>query len=71
MKADIHPTYAEARVTCSCGNQFTTRSTKPELHVELCNVCHPFFTGKQRMVDTGGRIDRFQRRYGQRKGAKK
>jgi large subunit ribosomal protein L31 len=58
-------------VTCSCGNQFTTRSTKPELHVELCNVCHPFFTGKQRMVDTGGRIDRFQRRYGQRKGAKK
>jgi large subunit ribosomal protein L31 len=71
MKADIHPTYNEARVTCSCGNQFTTRSTKPELHVELCNVCHPFFTGKQRMVDTGGRIDRFQRRYGQRKGAKK
>jgi large subunit ribosomal protein L31 len=71
MKADIHPTYNEARVTCSCGNQFTTRSTKPELHVELCNVCHPFFTGKQRMVDTGGRIDRFQGRYGQRKGAKK
>ena len=70
MKADIHPTYVEARVTGSCGNQFTTRSTKPELHVELCNVCHPFFTGKQRMVDTGGRIDRFQRRYGQRKGKK-
>ena len=70
MKAEIHPTYVEARVTCSCGNQFTTRSTKPELHVELCNVCHPFFTGKQRMVDTGGRIDRFQRRYGQRKGKK-
>ena len=70
MKADIHPDYVEARVTCSCGNQFTTRSTKPELHVELCNVCHPFFTGKQRMVDTGGRIDRFQRRYGQRKGKK-
>jgi large subunit ribosomal protein L31 len=70
MKADIHPNYVEARVTCSCGNQFTTRSTKPELHVELCNVCHPFFTGKQRMVDTGGRIDRFQRRYGQRKGKK-
>jgi large subunit ribosomal protein L31 len=70
MKADTHPNYVEARVTCSCGNQFTTRSTKPELHVELCNVCHPFFTGKQRMVDTGGRIDRFQRRYGQRKGKK-
>lgn len=70
MKAEIHPTYVEARVTCSCGNQFTTRSTKPELHVELCNVCHPFFTGKQRMVDTGGRIDRFQRRYGPRKAKK-
>ena len=70
MKADIHPDYVEARVTCSCGSQFTTRSTKPELHVELCNVCHPFFTGKQRMVDTGGRIDRFQRRYGQRKAKK-
>ena len=66
MKADIHPTYVEARVTCSCGNTFTTRSTKDELHSELCNECHPFFTGKQKMVDTGGRIDRFQRRYGTR-----
>ena len=51
---------------CSCGNTFTTRSTKAELHVELCNECHPFFTGKQKLVDSGGRVERFQRRYGQR-----
>lgn len=66
MKTGIHPDYVEARVVCSCGNTFTTRSTKPELHVELCNVCHPFFTGKQRLVDTGGRVERFQKRYGDR-----
>ena len=66
MKADIHPEYVEARVTCSCGNTFTTRSTKAELHSELCSECHPFFTGKQKTVDTAGRIDRFQRRYGSR-----
>ena len=66
MKADIHPEYVEARVTCSCGNTFTTRSTKAELHSELCSECHPFFTGKQKTVDTAGRIDRFQRRYGNR-----
>lgn len=65
MKTDIHPTYAETHVTCSCGNTFTTKSTKPgEMHVELCNECHPFFTGKQKLVDTGGRVERFQRRYG-------
>ena len=66
MKADTHPEYVQAKVTCSCGNTFTTRSTKPELHTELCNECHPFFTGKQKLVDTGGRVERFQRRYGQR-----
>jgi large subunit ribosomal protein L31 len=66
MKADIHPTYAEATVHCSCGNAFTTRSTKGDLHVELCNECHPFFTGKQKLVDSGGRVERFQRRYGRR-----
>jgi large subunit ribosomal protein L31 len=66
MKSDIHPNYVEANVRCSCGNTFTTRSTKPELHVELCNECHPFFTGKQKLVDSGGRVERFQRRYGQR-----
>jgi large subunit ribosomal protein L31 len=67
MRADIHPDYEEANVTCSCGNTFTTRSTESQLRVELCNVCHPFFTGKQRLVDSGGRVERFQRRYGQRK----
>ena len=69
MKADTHPNYVVARVHCSCGNEFVTHSTKPELRVELCNVCHPFFTGKQRLVDTGGRVERFERRYGQRKKA--
>ena len=67
MKADIHPEYAEATVRCSCGNTFTTRSTKSDLHVELCNECHPFFTGRQKLVDTGGRVERFERRYGARK----
>ncbi len=63
MKQDIHPEYMTTRVTCSCGNTFTTRSVKPELHVELCNQCHPFYTGKQKLVDTGGRVERFQRKY--------
>jgi large subunit ribosomal protein L31 len=70
MKTDIHPEYVEATVRCSCGNTFTTRSTKPDLHVELCNVCHPFYTGRQKLVDTGGRVERFERRYGRRPGAK-
>ena len=62
MKTGIHPEYVESRVTCSCGNAFVTRSTSPELHVELCSQCHPFYTGKQKLVDTGGRVERFQRR---------
>ena len=66
MKPEIHPTYGDAAVTCSCGNAFTTKSTRSELHVELCNECHPFFTGKQKLVDTGGRVERFQRRYAQK-----
>jgi large subunit ribosomal protein L31 len=70
MKTDIHPEYVEATVRCSCGNAFTTRSTKTDLHVELCNVCHPFYTGRQKLVDTGGRVERFERRYGRRPGAK-
>jgi large subunit ribosomal protein L31 len=70
MKADIHPNYVEASVRCSCGNTFTTRSTSPELTSELCNECHPFYTGKQKLVDSGGRIDRFERRYGKRNKAK-
>jgi large subunit ribosomal protein L31 len=71
MKTDIHPDYVIATVHCSCGNTFTTRSTKADLHVELCNECHPFFTGKQKLVDSGGRVERFQRRYGQRGGKRK
>ena len=67
MKPEIHPTYEIARVSCSCGNVFETRSTVSELRSELCNECHPFFTGKQKLVDTGGRVERFQRRYGERK----
>jgi large subunit ribosomal protein L31 len=70
MKTDIHPEYVEATVTCSCGNTFTTRSTKPQLRSELCNECHPFFTGKQKLVDSGGRVDRFNRRYGNSRKAK-
>lgn len=67
MKADIHPKYDVVTVKCSCGNSFETRSTVDDLHVELCSECHPFYTGKQKLVDTGGRIDRFERRYGRRK----
>jgi len=66
MKTEIHPEYFQTHVTCSCGNTFTTRSTKSELHVELCNKCHPFYTGKQKLVDTGGRVERFQRKYAKR-----
>ena len=62
MKADIHPNYVVTEVRCSCGNTFTTRSTKGDMHVELCSECHPFYTGKQKLVDTGGRVERFQRR---------
>ena len=62
MKADIHPEYVLSTVHCSCGNNFVTRSTKPELHVEICAQCHPFYTGKQKLVDTGGRVERFNRR---------
>ena len=64
MKADIHPTYEDATVRCSCGNTFTTRSTRSELRVELCNECHPFFTGKQKFVDTAGRVERFSKKFG-------
>jgi large subunit ribosomal protein L31 len=63
MKTGIHPEYVECTVRCSCGNTFTTRSTVPELRVELCSECHPFYTGRQKLVDTGGRVERFQRRY--------
>jgi large subunit ribosomal protein L31 len=62
MKASIHPEYLEAHVRCTCGNEFTTRATRAELHVEVCSNCHPFYTGRQKLVDTGGRVERFQRR---------
>ncbi len=64
MKAGIHPEYVLASVRCSCGNEFQTRSTRPELHVEICSNCHPFYTGKQKFVDAAGRIERFQKKYG-------
>jgi len=65
MKADIHPSYGDIKVTCSCGNEFTTRSTLGEdLLVEVCSSCHPFYTGKQKIVDSGGRVDKFRRKYG-------
>ncbi len=63
MKEGIHPNYDTAVVKCACGNTFETRSTKSEIRVEICSKCHPFFTGKQKLVDTGGRVDRFKKRY--------
>ena len=69
MKSDIHPQYNVTTVTCSCGNTFTTKSTAPggSIHVEVCSNCHPFYTGKQKILDTGGRVARFEKRFG--KGA--
>ena len=66
MKTAIHPEYVEAHVRCTCGNEFTTRSTQPEIHVEICSNCHPFYTGRQKLVDTGGRVERFKRRAAKR-----
>ncbi len=65
MKTGIHPKYSDMKVTCTCGNTFTTRSTLGEdLNVEVCSECHPFYTGKQKIVDTGGRVDKFRQKYG-------
>ncbi len=70
MKTDTHPNYTETTVKCSCGTNFTTKSTREgDLTVELCNECHPFCTGKQKLVDSGGRVERFNKRYGRREGA--
>jgi large subunit ribosomal protein L31 len=66
MKTEIHPDYVLAHVHCSCGNEFYTRSTESDLHVEICSNCHPFYTGKQKLVDTGGRVERFRRRAAKR-----
>ena len=63
MRAEIHPDYVLATVRCSCGNEFTTRSTRSDIRVELCNQCHPFYTGKQKLVDSGGRVERYRQRY--------
>ena len=68
MKADIHPKYDDIKVTCACGNTFNTRSTLGnDLTVEVCSSCHPFYTGKQKLVDTGGRVERFRQKYGMKK----
>ena len=65
MKTDIHPAYQEIDVKCSCGNTFKTKSTlKGELHLDVCSQCHPFYTGKQKMLDTAGRVDKFNKKYG-------
>lgn len=63
MKSDIHPNYQETKVHCGCGNEFTTRSTRKELKVDICSQCHPFYTGKLKFVDTAGRIDKFQKKF--------
>jgi large subunit ribosomal protein L31 len=63
LKDDIHPNYVESTVTCSCGATFVTRSTLPEIKVEVCSACHPFYTGKQKLVDTAGRVERFNKKY--------
>ncbi len=69
MKAGIHPKYEAVAVRCACGNTFTTRSTKSELHLDICNQCHPFFTGRQKLIDTEGRVDRFTKRFGAQSAA--
>jgi large subunit ribosomal protein L31 len=72
MKKDIHPEYVETQVTCTCGNTFTTRSTAKtgNIHADVCSQCHPFYTGKQKILDTGGRVARFEKRYAQKSGQK-
>ena len=71
MKAKIHPEYVVCKVNCGCGNHFETRATVKELHIEICSACHPFYTGKQKLVDTGGRVERFQRRLERADGARR
>jgi len=69
MKDGIHPKYIDCTVICGCGNTFATRATVPELRIEVCSVCHPFYTGKQRFVDAAGRVDKFYKKYGKQKAA--
>ena len=70
MKNGVHPEYHEVEVHCACGNSFKTRSTKTEMRLEICNACHPFYTGKQKLVDTAGMVEKFERRYGKTANAK-
>jgi large subunit ribosomal protein L31 len=70
MKAKIHPDYQNVTVVCACGESFVTRSTKKDLRLEICSKCHPFFTGKQKLIDTAGRVERFNRRYASTSGTK-
>lgn len=67
MKKGIHPAYYDTTITCACGNVVKTRSTVKEIHVEICSKCHPFFTGKDKLVDTAGRVEKYERRYGKKK----
>lgn len=69
MKKDIHPEYYDMKIKCMCGNEIETRTSKPEMSVEICSACHPFYTGQQKLIDTEGRVERFNRKYGA--GAKK
>ena len=66
MKANIHPNYVPAKIVCNCGNEFVTRSTKSYIHTEICDACHPFYTGKQTLVDTEGRVEKFKQKYARR-----
>lgn len=72
MKAKIHPEYSDVMITCSCGNSWTTRSTlsRDQLHVEVCSACHPFYTGKQKIVDTAGRVEKFRQKYARKSAPK-
>jgi len=67
MKDKIHPNYKDATIVCACGESIQTRSTKQNIHVEICSKCHPFFTGKQKLMDSAGRVDKFRKRYGKKK----
>jgi len=71
VKEGIHPKYDEVEVRCACGNTFKTRSTKPELHLEICSACHPFFTGRQKLIDTEGRVERFTKKFGAQTAAQR
>ena len=73
MKPEIHPAYVETTVTCTCGNTFVTRSTATsgQIHADVCNECHPFYTGKQKILDVGGRVEKFERRFGKRQAGQR